>query len=179
MKVALCASACLALVGCAKGAKNDAPAAATSHVSTSAAAAPAAAALPRQSTRKKLACRELLKQMEETSKRVQFEVKTTPGSWGKVPAALQKLPPGGEHCGAVDLMDQAIIASGLAGKELEAFYAPLFAKLGCQPFRCEDATSGDKVQTRCQCRANGYFGTVNTDTGVESYSIGVVQSRMK
>jgi hypothetical protein len=41
--------------------------------------------------------------------------------------------------------------------------------------KCEEATSGDLVQTRCNCRADDFFGSVNTDTGAESYSLGVMK----
>jgi len=115
-----------------------------------------------------------MKEAEETSKRVGIKMEFTPGSWGKVPPALQKLPPGAEHCGSVALMDQALVVSGLAGKELEAFYAPLFAGLGCQPLQCNDDTLGGKVRTECKCHAKGIFGVVVTDLNVESYTIAVM-----
>jgi hypothetical protein len=116
-----------------------------------------------------------MKQAAETSKRVGIKMEFTPGSWGKVPPALQKLPPGAEHCGSVALMDQALVVSGLTGKELEAFYAPLFAGLGCQPLQCNDDTLSGKVRTECKCRANGVFGAVITDLNVESYTIAVMK----
>jgi hypothetical protein len=178
-EITLFASACLAFVGCAKGAKNDAPVEATSAASTAATPALAAAAAPKLRPRKKVTCRELIEQTEGTAKSMKFDVKVTKGSWGKVPPALQKLPPGAEHCGAVDIMDQGLVASGLSGKELEAFYAPLFAQVGCQPFTCEEERRGDAAQTRCNCHSNATFGSVNTDTGMESYSIAFMQRGLK
>lgn len=172
MQVVLFASACLAFVACAKSDKTDTKADASTQASV---VAPAAPAVAKASARSKLSCKELMKQAAETNKRVGIKMEFTPGSWGKVPPALQKLPPGGEHCGSVDLMDQALVVSGLTGKELEAFYAPLFAGLGCQPLQCNDDTLGGKVRTECKCHANGVFGVVITDLNVESYTIAVVK----
>jgi hypothetical protein len=177
-KFGLFIAACLVFGGCAKGKGQDTSAEAASATSAAAAGAldtPAGASPRLASKRTKVTCPELFKQMEESSKSLKLDAKTTPGSWGKVPPELRKLPPGAEHCGSVDILDQAVIASGLAGKELEAFYAPLFAGLGCQPFTCEDVTSGSSTQTRCNCHANGYFGSVNTDISVESYVVSVLQ----
>jgi hypothetical protein len=160
----------LVLLGCSKPSGGG---------EASASAAPAASTAPLPATtpkraRSKLDCAELLTKMEEVSRKVNMPMKTTPGSWGKVPAELQVVPPGGKHCGSVDLLEQAVIASGLEGKALESFYAPLFGKLGCQPLVCEEATSGDYVQTRCNCRGDGMMGSVNTDTGNETYTLAVV-----
>ena len=168
MQVALLASAGLAFVGCAKSTKTDTKTEATSQTSAAAPAAPAAA---RKFPRSKLSCKELMKQAEETNKRVGIKMDFTPGSWGKVPPAMQKVPPGGEHCGSVALMDQALVVSGLEGKELEAFYAPLFAGIGCQPLQCADDTLSGQVRTECKCQAKGVFGIVNTDYNTESYTI--------
>jgi hypothetical protein len=169
MQVVLFVSACLALVACSKSDKAGTNAEVTTQTS---AVAPAVA---KTAARSKLSCKELMKQAEETSKRVGIKMEFTPGSWGKVPPALQKLPPGAEHCGSVALMDQALVVSDLAGKELEAFYAPLFAGLGCQPLQCNDDTFGGKVRTECKCRSNGIFGVVITDLNVESYTIAVMK----
>ena len=168
-QVVLFASTCLAFVACSKSNKTDAKPGATTQIS---AVAPAVATAAERS---KLSCKELMKEAGETSKRVGIKMEFTPGSWGKVPPALQKLPPGAEHCGSVALMDQALVVSGLAGKELEAFYAPLFAGLGCQPLQCNEDTLGGKVRTECKCRANGIFGAVITDLNVESYTIAVMK----
>lgn len=172
MQVVLFASGCLAFVACSKSNTTATKAEATTQTSG---VAPAAPAVAKASARSKLSCKELMKQAEETSKRVGIKMEFTPGSWGKVPPALQKLPPGAEHCGSVALMDQALVVSGLAGKELEAFYAPLFAGLGCQPLQCNDDTLGGQVRTECKCRAKGIFGAVITDLNVESYTIAVMK----
>jgi hypothetical protein len=172
MQVVLFASACAAFVACSKSNKTDTKAEATTQTS---ALAPAAPAVANASERSKLSCKELIKQAEETNKRVGIKMEFTPGSWGKVPPALQKLPPGAEHCGSVNLMDQALVVSGLTGKELEAFYAPLFAGLGCQPLQCKDDTLGGKVRTECKCQAKGVLGMVITDLNVESYTIAVMK----
>jgi hypothetical protein len=171
MQVALFASACLGFVACSRSNTTATKAEATTLTS---AVAPAAPTVAKASARSKLSCKELMKEAEETSKRVGIKMEFTPGSWGKVPPALQKLPPGAEHCGSVALMDQALVVSGLAGKELEAFYAPLFAGLGCQPLQCNDDTLGGKVRTECKCHAKGIFAVVITDLNVESYTIAVM-----
>jgi hypothetical protein len=72
--------------------------------------------------------------------------KLAPG-WGKLPAALQKLPPGATLCG-VSGDDNAFILSALDSKALEAFYAPLFATVGCKPLTCK--TDQFKLEV-CAC----------------------------
>ena len=131
-----------------------------------------ASAAPR---RDKVPCAKLLPKMEETSKEVRIPMKATPASWGKVPPELRKLPAGAELCGSLDVMGQAIIVSPLFGDELETHYAPLFAALGCVPFKCEVATSDSYVQTRCKCDKKHGFGMVTTDTGNESYALAWVE----
>jgi hypothetical protein len=163
--------------GCSKKTqKSDAPPAAST---TPAAAAPdkPATAAPKRS---KVGCAELLTKMEETSKRMNLPVKAIPHSWGNIPPELRKLPAGAEHCGSVDALGQAIIVSPLFGKDLEAYYAPLFASVGCAPFTCEIVTSDPYVQTRCKCKQGkvmkgGMLGTVSTDTGAESYTIALMK----
>lgn len=179
LHVALFASACLAFVACAKSNTTDTKAQEATQTSAVAPAAPAAPAVAKASTRSKLSCKELIKEAQETNQRVGIKMEFTPGSWGKVPPALQKLPPGAEHCGSVNLMDQALVVSGLAGKELESFYAPLFAGLGCQPLQCNEDTLGGKVRTECKCHASGVFGAVITDLNVESYTIAVMRNGFK
>ena len=158
--------------GCSKKAATSdlAPAASSSDP----AATPAKGALtaPR---RDKVPCAALLPKMEETSKQVRIPMKATPASWGKVPPELRKLPAGAELCGSLDVMGQAIIVSPLFGDELETHYAPLFAGLGCAPFKCEVATSDPYVQTRCKCDKKRGFGMVTTDTGNESYALAWVE----
>ena len=60
-----------------------------------------------------------------------------------------------------------VIVSALYGKDLEAHYAPLFAKVGCQPFTC-DAIGGT---TTCKCKGNDTRGTILTDMSVEALSM--------
>ena len=168
-------------VGCAKGGSSDPPPAldtsskaASEQAALGASEARVLEAAPGGSPRSKLKCSELIPKAEEASKAVNMEMEIKPGSWGGVPPELQKLPSGAELCGSVGLMNQAVIASGLTRQDLEAFYAPLFASLGCQPFKCEDETRGSEVQTSCTCRGNGNFGTVVTDVSVESYALGFI-----
>jgi hypothetical protein len=77
--------------------------------------------------------------------------KLTPG-WGRIPAALQKLPPGASLCG-VNAAQVAFIISELDAPALETFYAPLFASLGCKPLTCKP---GQFVKrTECACPKGG------------------------
>ena len=67
--------------------------------------------------------------------------------WGKIPAALQKLPAGAALCGT-NGVDVAFITSELEAPELEKFYAPLFASVGCKPMTCKP----DQFKTmECLC----------------------------
>src|SRR4029079_19509730 len=91
-------------------------------------AAAVAADAPRRS---KMACGPYLAEVKKTSAAHGFNPTIVAGSWGDIPAELQKLPAGAQNCGTVE--GQATIASPAFGKDLETFYAPLFAKVGCQP----------------------------------------------
>jgi len=76
--------------------------------------------------------------------------KLKPG-WGKIPAALQKLPPGASLCGT-NGVDVAFITSELEAPDLEKFYAPLFASVGCKPMTCKP----DQFKTmECLCPKGG------------------------
>jgi hypothetical protein len=118
-------------LGCAKRSTPEEAAVVTSAAAAASATAPTETVVQptHARARRKTPCTEILAQMEKVSKDLKMAVKTTPGSWGQVPKELQVLPPGAQHCGSVDMMDQAIIASPLAGKEMEAFYTPLSPKL--------------------------------------------------
>jgi hypothetical protein len=59
--------------------------------------------------------------------------------WGQIPPALQRLPPGASLCG-VNGAGVAFITSELDAAELEKFYAPLFASVGCKPTTCKPNT---------------------------------------
>jgi hypothetical protein len=72
--------------------------------------------------------------------------KLEPG-WGKIPAALQKLPPGASLCG-VTVAETAVVLSDIDSKALEKFYAPLFATVGCKPLTCK--TNQFKIES-CDC----------------------------
>lgn len=169
----------VAALGCNKSPSAEQAVPAMSAVATASTAAvvDVAAAKPARPSRQKLTCAELVPRMEQTAKSLNVPVKTTLGSWGKVPKQLQVLPPGGALCGSVDMMDQAVLTTSLAGEELESFYAPLFAKADCVPLKCEDVTEGRMVQTRCTCHGEGFMGSVTTDTAAESVTLGVVEAR--
>lgn len=105
----------------------------------------------------------------------------TPGSWGSVPPELRTLPPGAQHCGAdspAPKAGTAVILSSLAGDDLKKFYAPLFAKVGCQPLECDITKTNlggkDREQTRCTCHGDKMLGVVATDTGAEVYVLSLI-----
>jgi hypothetical protein len=86
--------------------------------------------------------------------------KLEPG-WGKLPATLQKLPPGATLCGHPQAGGTVFITSALDRDALEKFYAPLFASLGCKlTCRKDDFTKADK----CDCPKAG-SGSLQHDTG--------------
>ena len=124
-------------------------------------------------SRKNATCAEIKKEMEETSKRFKMDTTIKPG-WGKVKSELQKLPPGAELCGVDSSMGQAVVKSPLYGKALEAYYAPLFAKIGCKPMTCEIYESKPFRQTRCKCSMPGGVGSVTTSVSEESFSVGTL-----
>ena len=84
--------------------------------------------------------------------------KLDPG-WGKLPAALQKLPPGATLCGNTG--GTVFITSALDRDALEKFYAPLFASLGCKLACKKDEFL--KID-RCDCPKTG-SGSLQPDTG--------------
>ena len=115
--------------------------------------------------RTKMSCAAYRDGMERSAKSAGITIKFTPGNWGTIPQALQTLPPGAELCGAVE--GAVIIVSPLFGKDFETYYAPLFAKVGCQPFTC-DVTGGS---TSCTCKGNGTRGRIQTDMDIEEFSL--------
>ena len=129
------------------------------------------AADPSPPKRRAESCAEIRKDLEEAGK--SYNVKVKPGSWGKVPKELQKLPPGGEFCGIDSTMGQAIIKTALFGKDLEAYYAPLF-EIGCKPVTCDVVQLDHWKQTRCKCRRPGGVGAATTNVSNESISLGVL-----
>src|SRR5262245_8948396 len=120
---------------------------ATVAVVVLAVAAAVAADAPR---RTKMACGPYLESVKKTGARVGFNPTIVAGSWGSGPAELQNLPAGAQNCGTIE--GQPTIVSPAFGKDLETFYAPLFAKVGCQPFTCEVETMGGATRTKCKCK---------------------------
>lgn len=174
----------LLVTGCSKAQVGEQTAGAASAIATGSAtaAAPptttaATSEAPRRvRSRNKLSCSELLAKTEKVSQRLKMATKTTAGTWGNIPKEVQAVPPGAQHCGSMDLFDQALVVSELTGKALETFYAPLFAKAGCEPFTCKDeATGDDTMQTRCQCDGDGFLGAISTDVHDEAYTISRIE----
>lgn len=175
------ASVSLPLLGCSKSQSPEqaAPAASAAASIDSSVAQPveSAVAKPARRSRSKLTCEELISKTVKMGQTLKMPVKVTPASWGKVPKAVQVLPPDGALCGSVDLLDQAMITTKLEGEELKAFYGPLFAQAECEPLTCEDVTEDRAVQTRCTCNGDGFLGSATTDTSAESVTIGIVETK--
>jgi hypothetical protein len=128
----------------------------------------------REDTRKRLSCPKLRQKMERAARILGFEDRIAPNSWGEIPPDLRKLPPGGELCGVDSELGQVVIASPLDGKELEAYYAPLFEKIGCQPLTCNRGKlPGDPEPTRCRCAVPGLVGNIRTDPNHQAFQLAI------
>jgi hypothetical protein len=127
--------------------------------------------------RSKLSCSKLRQRLEKSNRETGVVDKIEPGSWGSLPVYLRKLPPGAELCGLDVELGQAVITSPLFGKELESYYAPLFAKLGCEPLDCRVVASseGTSEQTRCRCAMPGVAGVVITDAKAEAFTLALTK----
>lgn len=86
--------------------------------------------------------------------------KLEPG-WGKLPAKLQKLPPGATLCGHPQDGETVFVTSALDRDALEKFYTPLFASLGCK-LTCKK--DGFAKVDKCECPKAG-SGSMQLDTG--------------
>jgi hypothetical protein len=104
-----------------------------------------------------------------------------PGSWGDLDSALQRLPAGGELCGATHLGDPkrkpdnttVFFRSSLYGDNLKKFWDPIMTAAGCASLESEDLHDQVKFVWRCP-REKGGVMTVITDPGDEIYGIGHV-----
>jgi hypothetical protein len=127
--------------------------------------------------RTKLACGPYLEAVKKASASVGFKPTIVAGSWGNIPPDLQKLPAGAQNCGTVE--GQPTIVSAAFGKDLETFYAPLFEKVSCAPFKCEVETQGSYTRTSCKCKTGKVTGMVVTDTGNEAYTLSLFDRSRK
>ena len=89
--------------------------------------------------------------------------------WGKIPAALQKLPPDASLCG-VSGTDTAFVLSALDAQALEKFYTPLFAAVGCKPLTCKPNPFKTMV---CACPKGGdpRAGSITLQTYDQAYQL--------
>jgi hypothetical protein len=130
------------------------------------AARPSAAGSPGSAPkRSKVGCAAYRADLEASAKKVDMEMKIKAGDWAKTPAPLRVLPPGATVCGSAEGLGNVFIASPLFGKDLEAYYRPIYERLGCKPFRCEIT---DKL-TSCKCASNGKVGFVATEERSEVF----------
>jgi hypothetical protein len=127
--------------------------------------------------RSKVSCAKLRQQLEKSNRELGVVDKIEPRSWGSLPVYLRKLPPGAELCGVEVGLGQAVITSPLFGKDLESHYAPLFAKLGCEPLDCRVVATSEGVpeQTRCRCAMPGVAGVVITDSKHEAFTLALTK----
>jgi len=132
------------------------------------AAAPAVAAGPK---RRPIDCASVLKGTLDASKLVY-----KPGTWGKLPAELQVLPPGAELCGGgspegrENDNPRVLIRSPIFGPALGEFYTPILTRMGCTMKPFEVVGAGELQSTRGHFKCpGGKVGDVGTDTGSEFY----------
>ena len=122
-----------------------------------------------QTGRRVLSCAELETKIEADARAFDIETEVTLGVWEGAPDALKVLPEGAELCGSVDVLNQGLIASELAGPALEAYYAPIFEGLGCAPFECTVESRDDLEQWVCTCFGDDTFGSLTTAPDVAYY----------
>jgi hypothetical protein len=159
MKTAFAAFAAMLTASVAGAAPKVAP--------TSLVAQSAAQAAPR---RAHTTCARYRSDAETAAPHAAFDTRLKARSWGAVPASLRRLPPDARLCGA-DSHGQAVIASPLYGKELESFYAPLFAKLAFEPLAC----TVDRGQTQCKTRHGRDIGILVTDASQQIFVLAYVK----
>jgi hypothetical protein len=94
--------------------------------------------------------------------------KLSPG-WGRIPAALQKLPPGAALCG-VNAAEVAFITSELDAPALQKFYEPLFASVGCKPLTCK-VDMFKTTECTCPKGADAHAGTVKPQPYDQAYQL--------
>jgi hypothetical protein len=127
--------------------------------------------------RSKSTCTAYLAFVASTSSHVALKNKVHAGSWGTLPSELRKLPPGAELCGSVESAgpggNVVVVRSALFGKDLESFYAPLYAQIGCKPLICRIKETDSKPRTLCYGDGPKKAGSVSTDASDEMYSLNV------
>jgi hypothetical protein len=131
---------------------------------------PKAAPEPGAPKRAKVTCAEYRAGAEKHAKNAVFNTTLKPGQWGNVPMPLRKLPARARLCGA-DGVGQAVIASPLFGKDIEAYYAPLFTKIGFNPLVCKVVDG----RTQCTCKRHRDIGIVVTDQDSEAFVLSVMK----
>jgi hypothetical protein len=125
---------------------------------------------PAAPKRAKVTCEQYRATAQAHAKHAIFNTKIKQGAWGNIPAPLRKLPPRARLCGA-DGIGQAVIASPLFGKDIEAHYAPLFTKIGFAPLDCKVVGR----RTQCTCKRHRDIGIVVTDQDSEAFVIAVMK----
>jgi hypothetical protein len=120
--------------------------------------------------RAKVSCAQYRAKANEHADHALFNTRLKPGSWGRIPRELQRLPRQSRLCGA-DGLGQVVVTSPLFGKELESHYAPLFAEIGCSPFACTIKNG----KTQCSCRRQRDLGVLVTDEASEAFVLALLR----
>ena len=120
--------------------------------------------------RAKVTCAQYRAAVEKTAKHATFDIRIKPGSWGHIPPELHKLPRGAKLCGA-DSMGQIVVASPLFGKDIEAYYGPLLAKVGFQSMTCKV----EPGRTRCSGKRHRDIGVIVTDQDSEVFVLSIIR----
>ena len=121
-------------------------------------------------TRAKVSCAEYRLKTEQGSSPAGFDIKLKSGSWGAIPKELRKLPPRATLCGS-DGRGQVVITSPLYGADLEAFYAPMFVKLGFPALTCKAALG----RTQCTGKRKRDLGVLVTDRTTQAFVLAFVR----
>jgi hypothetical protein len=160
--------AVMAILGCSKAPPTAADKSADPVVPATPSGAARANGGPRRSS---IDCAAVIKGTFEASK-----IAYQPGTWGKLPAELQVLPPGAELCGGgslagkEDVNPRVLIRSSIFGPALGEFYTPILTKMGCTMKPFEVVGSGELQSTRGHFKCpGGKVGDIGTDTGSEFY----------
>lgn len=171
----------MALTSCSRteSSSSSASANASSSAATSGGSSPVSKSAPK---RGHVACAAFLSETVKSSNELKVPMWAEPGSWSGLHSDLQRLPPGGELCGATHFGEPkdkpstttVFVRSSLYGDDLKRFWDPVMTAAGCTFRKGEEAENNRSQFTwLCPHDKNGVV-TVITNPGEEIYAIGYV-----
>jgi hypothetical protein len=119
--------------------------------------------------RTKVTCARYRERVAASAPHAAFDTRLRKQSWGQYPrhcASFRAVL----SCGA-DSRGQVVVASPLFGKDLEAHYAPLFAKLDIDRLDC---TVGN-ARTVCRTKHQRDVGVLVTDAALQAFVISIMK----